>query len=48
MKYFICFSNSSSPYVFSMSGVHLQGDLPDDGGSKHLWNVGKLLADYMA
>jgi hypothetical protein len=21
---------------------------PDDGGSKHLWNVGKLLPDYMA
>jgi hypothetical protein len=22
--------------------------LPDDGGSKDLWNVGKLLPDYMA
>jgi hypothetical protein len=21
---------------------------PDDGGSKHLWNVGKLLPDYTA
>jgi hypothetical protein len=21
---------------------------PDDGGSKELWNVGKLLPDYMA
>jgi hypothetical protein len=21
---------------------------PDDGGSKHLWNVGKFLPDYMA
>jgi hypothetical protein len=21
-------------------------DRPDDGGSKHLWNVGKLLPDY--
>jgi hypothetical protein len=23
-----------------------QGDRPDDGGSKDLWNVGKLLPDY--
>jgi hypothetical protein len=23
-------------------------DRPDDGGSKHFWNVGKLLPDYMA
>jgi hypothetical protein len=22
-------------------------DRPDDGGSKHLWNVGKFLPDYM-
>jgi hypothetical protein len=22
-------------------------DCPDDGGSKHLWNVSKLLPDYM-
>jgi hypothetical protein len=27
--------------------LHDQGDhRPDDGGSKHLWNVGKLLPDY--
>jgi hypothetical protein len=25
-----------------------QGDRPDDGGSKHLWNVGKLIPDYTA
>jgi hypothetical protein len=24
------------------------GDRPDDGGSKGLWNVGKLLPDYTA
>jgi hypothetical protein len=24
----------------------LLGDRPDDGGSKDLWNVGKLLPDY--
>jgi hypothetical protein len=24
------------------------GDCPDDGGSKHLWNVDKLLPDYTA
>jgi hypothetical protein len=29
--------------------LHHQGDDdPDDGGSKYLWNVGKLLPDYMA
>jgi hypothetical protein len=22
------------------------GDRPDGGGSKHLWNVGKILQDY--
>jgi hypothetical protein len=27
---------------------HHQGDRPDDGGSKDLRNVGKLLPDYMA
>jgi hypothetical protein len=27
--------------------LHHQGDeCPDDGGRKHLWNVGKLLPDY--
>jgi hypothetical protein len=27
----------------------VQGDYsPDDGGSKHLWNVGKLLLDKKA
>jgi hypothetical protein len=26
----------------------LQGDHPDDGGSKNLRNVGKLLPDYTA
>jgi hypothetical protein len=25
---------------------HFRGDRPDDEGSKHLWNVGKLLPDY--
>jgi hypothetical protein len=30
-------------------GYHWRaGDRPDDGGTKHLWNVGKLLPDYMA
>jgi hypothetical protein len=28
--------------------LHHQSDQPDDGGSKYLWNVGKLLADYTA
>jgi hypothetical protein len=28
--------------------LHHQGDHPDDGGSKDLWNVGKLLPDYTA
>jgi hypothetical protein len=29
--------------------VHHQGSIyhPDDGGSKRIWNVGKLLPDYM-
>jgi hypothetical protein len=26
----------------------LLGDRPGDGGSKHLWNVGKFLPDYTA
>jgi hypothetical protein len=26
----------------------IHGDLPNDGGKKHLWNVGKLLSDYTA
>jgi hypothetical protein len=26
---------------------HLGDDCPDDGGSKHLWNVSKLLPDYV-
>jgi hypothetical protein len=26
---------------------HQRDDRPDDGGSKDLWNVGKLLPDYM-
>jgi hypothetical protein len=26
--------------------VRYQGDCPDDGGSKYLWNIGKLLPDY--
>jgi hypothetical protein len=28
--------------------LHHQGDESDDGGSKDLWNVGKLLLDYTA
>jgi hypothetical protein len=28
--------------------LHHQGKQPDDGGSKYLWNVGKLLPDYTA
>jgi hypothetical protein len=27
---------------------YLLGDRPDDGGSKHIWSVGKLLPDYTA
>jgi hypothetical protein len=30
--------------VYDVSEVRL----PDDGGSKHLWNVGKFLPDSMA
>jgi hypothetical protein len=26
----------------------LTTECPDNGGSKHLWNVGKLLPDYTA
>jgi hypothetical protein len=26
----------------------LQGDHPDDGGNKHVWNIGQLLPDYTA
>jgi hypothetical protein len=36
---------------FSLVGpccLHHQGDRPDDGDSKDLWNVGKLLPDYTA
>jgi hypothetical protein len=29
-------------------GCLLVDECPDDGGSKHLWNVGKLLPDYTA
>jgi hypothetical protein len=29
-------------------GAYCHHHRPDDGGSKHLWNVGKLLPDYMA
>jgi hypothetical protein len=28
--------------------LHHQGDRPDDGGRKHLWNISKLLPDYTA
>jgi hypothetical protein len=35
--------------VFSfISSAPSSGDRPDDGGSKYLWNVGKLLPDYTA
>jgi hypothetical protein len=37
--------------VFCACCLHHQGDetrRPDDGGSKHLWNVGKLLPHYTA
>jgi hypothetical protein len=32
--------------TFQMCCVHHQGDRPDAGGSKHPWNVGKLLWVY--
>jgi hypothetical protein len=35
-------------YLKTMRCLHHQGVRPDDGGSKHLWNVGKLLPDYTA
>jgi hypothetical protein len=33
-------------YIYVEDGC--EGDHPDDGGSKHLWNVDKLLWDYMS
>jgi hypothetical protein len=32
----------------SYGGEYEDGDRPDDGGSKDLWNDGKLLPDYTA
>jgi hypothetical protein len=31
---------------YNKTDLSRQGDRPDDGGSKYLWNVGKLLPDY--
>lgn len=28
--------------------LHLQSDLPDDGSSKHVWNISQFLRDYTA
>jgi hypothetical protein len=44
-----CFSLVSQNHFITgeISGSH-GGDRPDDGGSKHLWSVGKLLLDYTA
>jgi hypothetical protein len=39
-----CLSGAATP---ALSPVHHR-DRPDDGGSKDLWNVGKLLPDYTA
>jgi hypothetical protein len=30
-----------------VTSTWLRKDRPDDGGSKHLWNVGQLLRDYI-
>jgi hypothetical protein len=35
---------STKMFVFWVAATHR----PDDGGSKDLWNVGKLLPDYTA
>jgi hypothetical protein len=32
----------------TLAEYHLTTHRPDDGGSKYLWNVGKLLPDYTA
>jgi hypothetical protein len=37
-------TNISNSNVWLLTFFHR----PDDGGSKHLWNVGKLLPDYTA
>lgn len=42
--------------MYEISGYHhceeedecVQGDHPDNGGHKHLWNIGKFLPDCMA
>jgi hypothetical protein len=34
--------------VLAVSIIMMSTDCPDDGGSKHLRNVGKLLPDYTA
>jgi hypothetical protein len=39
-------SNYDIGRIWGSHGGEYQGDRPDDGGSKDLWNVGKLLPDY--
>jgi hypothetical protein len=38
--------NKKQDRIWGSHGGDYEGDRPDDGGSKDLWNVGKLLPDY--
>jgi hypothetical protein len=39
---------SQKTVIFKQEYNYKLNHRPDDGGSKHLWNVGKLLPDYTA